>query len=112
MTEGSNQQAIEQRIAQRLADTREDAALDLVVDANALGGTLAGVFGGDVTGSPGRCAHCHTVSIVGTMRAYARGPGIVLRCPACTEVVVRVVETPAATYVDLTGISMLRLTHS
>jgi hypothetical protein len=103
------EERIQQPIEQRLADTREDAALDLVLDANALGGTLAAIFGGDVTASPGRCAHCHTVSLVGSMRAYTRGPGMVLRCPACAEVVVRVVEAPTGTYVDLTGITTLRL---
>ena len=55
----------------RLAEMRDDPAIDLVLDANALGGMLAGLFGADVTGSPGQCAHCHTVSMVGTMRAIS-----------------------------------------
>ena len=53
----------------RVAEMRDDPAVDLVLDANALGGMLAGLFGADVTGCPGQCAHCHTVSMVGTMRA-------------------------------------------
>jgi len=96
-------------LAQRDAEMREDPALDLVLDANALGGLLAGLFGDDVTGSPGQCAHCHTVSMVGTMRAYTRGPGMVVRCPACAQVVLRVVQTPTATYVDASGVSWIRI---
>ena len=96
-------------LAARVAEIRDDPAVDLVLDANALGGMLAGVFGEDVTGSPGQCAHCHTVSMVGTMRAYTRGPGMVLRCPACAQVVLRVVQTPTATYVDASGVGWIRI---
>jgi uncharacterized protein DUF6510 len=85
-----------------------DAGQDLVVDGNALGGSLAGVFGTDMTAVPGRCAHCGTVNEVGAMRAYVRGPGAVLRCPACDGVVMRVVETTEATYVDVRGAAYLR----
>ena len=95
--------------AQRVAEMRDDPAIDLVLDANAIGGLLAGLFGADVTGRAGECAHCHTVSTVATMRAYTRGPGIVVRCPACTDVVLRVVETPTEMYVDLAGMRTIRL---
>jgi hypothetical protein len=67
------------------------------------------VFGIDVTGSPGQCATCHTVSVMGTMRVYMRGPGVVVRCPACAEVVLRIVETPTATFLDVSGASYVRI---
>ena len=88
---------------------RNDPAVDLTVDANAVAGVLAQVFAVDVTASDGQCAHCRTVSVVGTMRVYMRGPGIVVRCPACAEVVIRIVETPAGTLVDVSGARMLRI---
>ena len=94
---------------ERMALMRDDPAVDLTVDGNAIGGLLAAVFGADVTSSHGQCASCHTVSIVGTMRAYTRGPGIILRCPACAEVVLRIVETPGGTLVDLRGAAYLRV---
>jgi len=94
---------------ERIALMRDDPAVDLTVDGNAVGGLLAAIFGSDVTSSHGQCATCHTVSVVGTMRAYARGPGVILRCPACAEVVVRVVETPRGTYVDIRGAAYLRV---
>ena len=97
---------------ERIALMRDDPAVDLTVDGNAVGGLLAAVFSADITASPGQCAHCGTVSIVATLRAYVRGPGVVLRCPACADVVIRIVETPTATIVDVTGATSLRFERS
>ena len=84
-----------------------DPTEELMVDGNALGGLLASIFGGDMTAVPERCTHCHTVNMVGAMRAYTRAPGMVLRCPACGQVVLRVVQTTRATYVDARGAAYL-----
>jgi hypothetical protein len=46
--------------------------------------------------------------MVGAMRAYTRGPGVVLRCPSCDGVVLRMVETTDATYLDVRGAAYLR----
>src|SRR5262245_56621573 len=94
---------------ERIAMTRDDPAVGLTVDGNAVAGMLAEIFGGEMTGSHERCAHCGTVSMVGTLRGYVRGPGIVLRCPACADVVVRIVQTPKATLVDVSGMAYLRM---
>lgn len=83
--------------------------MDDVLDGNAAAGRLAALFGSDMTAVPGRCAHCRRVSMVGTLRAYMNAPGAVLRCPHCDGVVIRVVETDQATYLDLSGISYLRI---
>jgi Family of unknown function (DUF6510) len=93
----------------RLMETRDDPAVDLVLDGSAVGGLLMGIFGADVSGMPGQCASCRTVNLVGAMRVYMRGPGIVVRCPACTEVVLRVVNTPSGTVVDLRGAAYVRV---
>ena len=87
----------------RIELMRDDPAVDLTVDANAVAGMLQELFGADLTAAPGECAHCHTVSLVGTMRVYMRGPGVVVRCPACAEVVLRVVRTDRRTLVDARG---------
>jgi hypothetical protein len=92
-----------------MSDLHEDPAIDQVLDGNALAGTLQALFGEDMTAVPGRCAHCGTTSRVGQLRAYVRGPGSVLRCPACTGVVIRIVETDRATYVDARGAAYLRI---
>jgi hypothetical protein len=81
---------------------------DQVLDGNAVAGMLESLFGTDMTAVPQRCAHCGTVSVVGQLRAYVRAPGRVLRCPTCHGVVLRVVETAEATYVDARGAAYLR----
>lgn len=92
---------------QRVAEMLSDPAIDLTVDGSAVGGLLAAAFGADVTGDAERCAHCGTVSVVGTLRVYARGPGIVLRCPACADIVIRIVETPTGLRIDVSGATHL-----
>ena len=81
---------------------------DAVLDGNAVAGVLASAFGVEMTAVPGRCTHCHKVNLVAELRAYTRAPGAVLRCPTCSGVVLRVVETPTATLVDASGIAWLR----
>ena len=81
---------------------------DTFLDGNAVAGLLAVTFGVEMTAVPGRCAHCHKVNFVAELRAYTRAPGVVLRCPTCSGVVLRVVETPTATLVDATGVAWLR----
>ncbi len=89
-------------------DTHEDRDGMEALDGNAIGGALAALFGGDMTATPGRCAHCSTVSVIAEMRAYVQAPGRILRCPTCDGVVMRIVETPDATYVDARGAAYLR----
>ena len=91
-----------------MIDHTDDPAVERELDGNALAGMLEMVFGSDMTAIPGRCAHCGTVNMVGAMRAYTRAPGAVLRCPTCDEVVLRVVESAEATYVDVRGAAYLR----
>jgi hypothetical protein len=85
-----------------------DPMVDLMVDGNAVAGTLAALFGDDMTTHPGECAHCGTVSMLGVLHAYVRGPGIVLRCPVCHGVVLRIVERGEQTYLDVQGARYLR----
>jgi hypothetical protein len=91
-----------------MIDHSDDPAVARELDGNALAGKLQMMFGNDMTAIPGRCAHCGTTNMVGAMRVYMGGPGAVLRCPACDGVVLRIVETVAATYVDMRGVAYLR----
>jgi hypothetical protein len=91
-----------------MTEQTDDPGMDQELDGNALAGTLEALLGTDLTAVPGRCAHCGAVSMVGEMRAFVRAPGSVLRCPACHEVVLRVVVTTDATYLDASGAAYLR----
>jgi hypothetical protein len=96
----------------RPMDELPNDSADGVLDGNVAGGLLGAIFGEDLTAVPGRCGHCGSINMVGAMRAYVASPGMVLRCPTCEGVVVRVVETPDSTYLDLRGVAYLRFERS
>jgi hypothetical protein len=79
------------------------------LDGNAVAGLLQEVFAVEMTASPTVCAHCGRSGAVGTLLAFTQAPGVVLRCPGCEQVVLRIVETPDALYVDARGTLYLRL---
>lgn len=89
-------------------DSGMDSTGEGRVDGNAVGGLLAMVFGREMTAAPGQCAHCDTVNEMGAMHVYMRGPGVVVRCPACGGVVLRVVETATAVMFDARGVAWVR----
>lgn len=86
-----------------------DINRELMLDANATAGLLYEIFGIEMTASPTECAHCGNESEIGTLLAFTQGPGIVLRCSACENVVLRIVQTPDAIYMDARGAVYLRL---
>lgn len=82
----------------------------LMVDGNAVAGLLEQIFGRDMTMTVARCAGCARDAAMGALMAFIRGPGIVLRCPACQTAIARVVETPTAVYLEARGAAYLRMT--
>ena len=86
-----------------------DVNRELMLDANAAAGSLYEIFGAEMTASPTECAHCGREAEIGTLLAFIQGPGIVLRCSGCENVVIRIVQTPDAIYLDARGAVYLRL---
>src|SRR4029453_17511260 len=80
-----------------------------VYDGNTLAGPPSGVFAVEVTTAIGRCRGCGTSSQLATFRVYGPDPGFVARCPSCESVLVRLVRTPDALWLDLSGMSALRI---
>ena len=76
------------------------------VDGNALGGMLLEVFGREMTDANGACGTCGAVHPVGAMRVY-RGPGDVVRCPTCGNVVVVAVTIRERTRMHVTALRWL-----
>ena len=89
--------------------TTDDINRELMVDGNAVAGLLQEVFGLEMTASPAECANCGQVNEMGALLAFTQAPGAVLRCPACEEVMVRIVETPDTIYLDARGAAQIRL---
>jgi len=78
-------------------------------DGNTLAGPLSDVFAVEVTTALGRCRGCGASSQLATFRVYGPDPGFVGRCPSCESVLVRLVRTPDALWLDLSGMSALRI---
>ena len=88
-----------------------DINRELMLDANATAGMLYEIFGVEMTTSPTECANCGNEGEMGTLLAFTRGPGIVLRCSTCESVVLRITQTPEAIFLDARGAVYLRLTR-
>ncbi len=86
-----------------------DMNRELMLDANAAAGVLYEIFGVEMTAAPTECANCGNEGAMGELLAFTQGPGIVLRCPTCEGVVLRIVQTPQAIYLDARGAVYLRL---
>jgi hypothetical protein len=91
------------------ADEGMDATGEGRLDGNAAGGILMSLFGRDMTANPTACSHCGTIHAMAAMHVYMAGPGMVIRCPACGGVILRVVETTTATFVDARGAAYVRI---
>jgi hypothetical protein len=82
---------------------------EMRLDGNAAGGALREVYARDVTGALATCARCHAVGPVGTLLEYGRGMGVILRCPHCDALMLRVVHASGWLRVDASGIALLMI---
>jgi hypothetical protein len=80
------------------------------LDGNAAAGVLAEVFASDVTVASLRCAGCGRVGALAQTRMFGPEPGVVLRCPGCQAVLLRLVRARDRTVLDLRGLAYLELT--
>jgi hypothetical protein len=77
------------------------------LDGNAAGGMLREVFAREMTAALATCVGCERVSPIGALLDYGGEMGVILRCPSCDTVMLRVVSAPTGMYVDASGTSML-----
>ncbi len=70
------------------------------LDGNAAAGALRDYFGAEMTTAAGECRHCGTRALIAELTVYCSGPGTVLRCRACGDVVIVIVETDERLTVD------------
>jgi hypothetical protein len=80
-----------------------DVNTEFILDGNAVAGLFAEIFGTEMTTAPMECAGCSTTSEMGTLLCFTQSPGVVMRCPNCENVVVRVVVTPTSVLLDARG---------
>ena len=79
----------------------------LRLDGNAAGGILSEVFVPDVTAARATCANCGAMREMGALLAYASGMGMVIRCPSCDAVVLRIARPRKELWLDLTGVKLV-----
>jgi Family of unknown function (DUF6510) len=80
----------------------------LRLDGNAAAGILREVFAADVTTAVGTCAGCGATDAVGSVHVYVTA-GVVLRCPSCDTVLMRIVDGGARLWIDLSGLRSFEL---
>ncbi|TFC04534.1 hypothetical protein E3O42_04985 [Cryobacterium adonitolivorans] len=79
------------------------------LDGNAAAGPLSEFFAIDVVSARGRCAHCGRTDALATARVYPNSHGLLLRCPGCTEILLRLVDAGDRVCLDLQGLSFVEL---
>ena len=79
------------------------------LDGNAIGGELLEIFGIEMTVSTAVCRACGASGPVAAAVVYLRAPGAVVRCPACSSILFRIVRGPGRTWIDLGGVRTLEL---
>ena len=77
------------------------------VDGNAIGGMLYEVFGREMTMAQAVCGRCGARGPIAECQVYLGGPGIVVRCRACHNLVMVLVEVRQMVCVDLSGLTEL-----
>lgn len=83
---------------------------ELMLDGNAAAGDLEQIFAFEVTTAIGTCANCGAVAAVGRTNVYAQAPGIVVRCPACHAVLIRLAHDGDSRYwLEMTGVRSLEV---
>jgi hypothetical protein len=81
------------------------------VDGNAAAGVLSELFTPDLTSARARCAGCNATQAIGALLVYAHGMGMVVRCPSCESVIMRVVKTPTHLWFEATGATSIAVAH-
>ncbi|MEQ8145204.1 DUF6510 family protein [Streptomyces sp. NPDC005908] len=82
------------------------------LDGNAAAGDLESLFGTDMTMASGQCQGCGRRMMLAEAHAYLGGPGTVLRCPGCEDVLLRMVRSPQHMWFDASGLNYLRVPAS
>jgi Zn finger protein HypA/HybF involved in hydrogenase expression len=78
-------------------------------DGTALTGPLHDLFCVEIATAVGRCTNCGREGPMAELRVFDHAPGVVARCPACDQVLVRLVRGSGRAWLDLRGLSYLQL---
>jgi uncharacterized protein DUF6510 len=82
---------------------------ELGSDGTALAGPFHDLFGVEVSAAIGRCTNCGRAGPLAELRVFDHAPGVVARCPACDQVLARLVQGPGRAWLDLRGLTWLQV---
>jgi hypothetical protein len=82
------------------------------LDGNAAAGDLSKIFAIDVTTAEGQCANCGATKRFAEAHLYMHGPGLVARCSACEQILLRFVSVRERVFLDARGMTYLCLNAS
>jgi Zn finger protein HypA/HybF involved in hydrogenase expression len=85
---------------------------EMTLDGNAIAGLLREIFALEMTDAVGTCASCGAVNEVGRVDVYVHAPGTVVRCPACEQVLMRIVRGRGRYWVDFSGVRCLEFSEA
>lgn len=79
------------------------------LDGNAAGGILQEIFPFEMTQAQAICDGCGMLNTLGAVAVYVHGMGMILRCPGCNHVLLRVAQIKGRYWLDMRGIGVLQL---
>jgi hypothetical protein len=85
------------------------------LDGNAAAGMLSEIFTHDMTSAQTTCARCGRTGPIGSLMLYGGQIGMVLRCPTCDSVQMRLVRVPERRglegqyWMDMRGMAKVRI---
>jgi hypothetical protein len=83
--------------------------MSVPLDGNTIAGALGELFVADVSVAVVECAGCGHTGVVAEAVVYADAPGMVARCPECSDVLLRLVRSQRRAWLDLSGVVCIRL---
>jgi hypothetical protein len=82
---------------------------DEYLDGNAAAGDLSKIFAVDVTTAQGQCANCGAIKRFAEAHIYMQAPGVVARCAVCDHILLRLANARQRVFLDVRGLTYLRL---
>jgi hypothetical protein len=83
--------------------------MSVALDGNTMAGALGELFAVDVSVAVFECAGCGHTGVVAEVVVYADAPGMVGRCPHCSDVLLRLVRSDRKAWLDMSGVVSLRI---
>ena len=83
--------------------------MEIKLESNAAERMLQVIFPFDMTLVQATCTGCGTTNAIGALAVYMHGMGMVIRCPFCERVLIRVAQSWGRYFLDMRGVRVLQI---